>query len=439
MSRLRKLVRLFTLRRISGQIAALILSTLVLIHALIAGYVLVSRPKPSLLTDEPLQQFELIVRILDKTPRNERRVLVENIGRGLPDLQLRLTEGGPRASATPTTAIPSPFDGRVQIVQRRPPEQDSVLFDLGDGEVLDATVRTPSIPGFITGLWASTLLFLVISITLLGVWAGRALSAPLSAFARAAESFSLSRSSAPLPESGPEEIRSAAKALNLMRNRITSLMNDRTRMLAAISHDLRTPITRLRLRSEYIEDDTQRTQTLRDLDQMQAMLESVLILLRGGSGARPTLVDIAALVQMVCEEFADCGHAVHYHGPSRLTLTVKPDEIRRALANLIGNAVRFGSEVNVALSVANAVTTIEISDDGPGIPDDKKAAMLEPFVRGDDARTMNETSGFGLGLSIASSIVEAHGGSLSLQDNQPHGLKVVIVLSERRCQASADE
>ncbi|WP_461323301.1 hypothetical protein [Bradyrhizobium diazoefficiens] len=146
MSRLRKLVRLFTLRRISGQIAALILSTLVLIHALIAGYVLVSRPKPSLLTDEPLQQFELIVRILDKTPRNERRVLVENIGRGLPDLQLRLTEGGPRASATPTTAIPSPFDGRVQIVQRRPPEQDSVLFDLGDGEVLDATVRTPSIP-----------------------------------------------------------------------------------------------------------------------------------------------------------------------------------------------------------------------------------------------------------------------------------------------------
>ncbi|WP_461331418.1 HAMP domain-containing protein [Bradyrhizobium diazoefficiens] len=180
------------------------------------------------------------MRILDKTPRNERRVLVENIGRGLPDLQLRLTEGGPRASATPTTAIPSPFDGRVQIVQRRPPEQDSVLFDLGDGEVLDATVRTPSIPGFITGLWASTLLFLVISITLLGVWAGRALSAPLSAFARAAESFSLSRSSAPLPESGPEEIRSAAKALNLMRNRITSLMNDRTRMLAAISHDLRT-------------------------------------------------------------------------------------------------------------------------------------------------------------------------------------------------------
>ncbi|WP_461331413.1 sensor histidine kinase [Bradyrhizobium diazoefficiens] len=142
---------------------------------------------------------------------------------------------------------------------------------------------------------------------------------------------------------------------------------------------------------------------------------------------------------MVCEEFADCGHAVHYHGPSRLTLTVKPDEIRRALANLIGNAIRFGSEVNVALSVADAVTTIEVSDDGPGIPDDKKAAMLEPFVRGDDARTMNETSGFGLGLSIASSIVEAHGGSLSLQDNQPHGLKVVIVLSERRCQASANE
>ncbi|MBR0719062.1 ATP-binding protein [Bradyrhizobium liaoningense] len=437
----RKLARLFTFRRISGQIAALILFSLVLIHALIAGYFLVNRPKPSLLTDDPLQQFEMVARILEKTPRSERRVVVENIDRALPDLKLRLTEGGPPASpsAGARRAIPSPFDGRVEIIQRKPPDKDSVLFHFEDGEVLDATVGTPSLPGFVTGLWASTLMFLVISITLLGVWAGRALGAPLSAFANAAENFSLSRSSAPLPESGPEEIRSAAKALNLMRDRITALMNDRTRMLAAISHDLRTPITRLRLRSEYIEDETQRTQTLRDLDQMQAMLESVLTLLRGGSGARPTLVDLAALVQMVCEEFADCGHAVHYHGPARLTLTVKPDEIRRGLANLIGNAIRFGSEVNVALSCENAVTTIEVADDGPGIPDDQKAAMLEPFVRGDDARTMNETSGFGLGLSIARSMVEAHGGSLSLQDNRPHGLRVVISLPQREYSTGVDD
>lgn len=441
MSWFRRLARLFTFRRISGQIAALVLASLVLIHALIAGYFLLNRPKPNLLTDEPLQQFELIARILDKTPRSERRALVENLGRGLPDLKLRLSESTSPAIAAPAAArftLPSPFDGRIQIVQRPPPDKDGVLFDFGDGEILDATVGTPGLPGFITGLWASTLMFLVISITLLGVWAGRALSAPLSAFARAAENFSLSRSSAPLPESGPEEIRSAAKALNVMRDRITSLMNDRTRMLAAISHDLRTPITRLRLRSEYIEDDAQRTQTLRDLDQMQAMLESVITLLRGGSGAQPTLVDIAALVQTVCEEFSDCGHVVHYNGPARLTGTVKPDEIKRALANLIGNAIRFGSEVNVAFASENAIATIAVSDNGPGIPDDKKAAMLEPFVRGDDARTMNETSGFGLGLSIASSIVEAHGGSLSLQDNQPRGLRVVISLPQQEPAAVTD-
>jgi signal transduction histidine kinase len=273
-------------------------------------------------------------------------------------------------------------------------------------------------------------LFLVASVTLLGVWAGRALSSPLSAFARAAEDFSLNRLSAPLPESGPEEIRSAARALNRMRERITMLMNDRTRMLAAISHDLRTPITRLRLRSEYIEDPAQRTQTVRDLDQMQSMLESVLSLLRSESAARPTLVDIAALLQMVCDQFSDCGHRVTYLGPDRAAFVVRPDEIIRAVTNLVENATRFGTDIGVALVVSGNQITIDVSDDGPGIPDERKAAMLEPFVRGEEARTMDETAGFGLGLSIAQAIVTAHAGTLQLLDNAPRGLRVRLLLSD---------
>jgi signal transduction histidine kinase len=285
-------------------------------------------------------------------------------------------------------------------------------------------------PAFVGGLWTSTLLFLVASLTLLGVWAGRALSSPLSAFARAAEEFSLNRSSAPLPENGPEEIKSAARALNRMRERITTLMNDRTRMLAAISHDLRTPITRLRLRSEYIEDSIQRAQTVRDLDQMQSMLESVLSLLRSESAAKPTLVDVAALLQMVSEQFSDCGHAVSYLGPARATLTIRPDEITRAVTNLVDNAIRFATVVSVELAVTDGQMLIDVADDGPGIPDERKAAMLEPFVRGEDARTMDETAGFGLGLSIAQSIVAAHGGRLILLDNAPKGLRVRLVLSD---------
>lgn len=432
MSRLGNLARLFSFRRISGQIAALILVSLVAIHALMAGYFLLRRQEPRLLTDEPVQQFVLIARIVARTPAGERATLVRDIDRALPHLQLRFTEGAASAPAAPTApphiVIRSLVEGPIELVKKPAPEKESVLFHLADGGLLEATVGTLHMPPFITGFWASTLLFLFMSVTLLALWAGRALSAPLSAFARAAENFDVDRISPPFPESGPEEIRSAARALNAMRERIAALMKDRMRMLAAISHDLRTPITRLRLRSEFIEEEAQRTQTLRDLDQMQSMLESVLTLLRSGNAVEPTLVDVAALVQLVCEQFSDCGHAVTYQGPKRLKHTVRSDEIRRAITNLVENAVRFGSEVEVALTESEAAATIEVSDNGPGIPEHKKCAMLEPFVRGDEARTMDESSGFGLGLSIAQTIAQTHGGSLSLRDNTPHGLRVVISL-----------
>jgi signal transduction histidine kinase len=426
-----KIATIFSFRRISGQIAALILASLFVIHALITGYFLVSQSEPKLLADQPLPQFELFARVIAQAPRSDRRMVLQNIDRAFPRLQLALREDDSNRSSRPNdrprVTIPSPLGGLVEIIPGSSNE-DRVLFHLPDGEVLEAMIGSPKLPPFIGGLWASTLLFLFVSITLLGVWAGRALSSPLSAFARAAESFSLGRSSAPLPETGPEEIRSAAKALNRMRDRITVLMNDRTRMLAAISHDLRTPITRLRLRSEYVEDETRRAETLRDLDQMQSMLESVLSLFRSGSAGKPTLVDAAALLQMICEQFSDVGHAVTYEGSDRFTLMMRPEEFGRAVTNLLENAVRFGTVVTVRLAVSSDQATIEVSDNGPGIPDERKPAMLEPFVRGEEARTMDETSGFGLGLSIAQAVVHAHGGTLSLHDNDPHGLLARIVI-----------
>lgn len=434
MSSTDKIAAIFSLRRISGQIAALILFSLVLIHALIAVYFLLSAPEPKLLSDEPIQQFELFAHLIAQTPRSDRQIVLGNLEQAFPRLQLRLRDEDPERSMSPTVEsrmrIPSPFDDRLELIRSSSADTDRAWFHLPGGEVLEATVGSPKLPPFLGGLWVSTLLFLFVSITLLGVWAARALRSPLSTFARAAESFSLNQSSPPIPETGPEEIRAAAKALNRMRERIAALMNDRTRMLAAISHDLRTPITRLRLRSEYIDNDVQRAQTLRDLDQMQSMLESVLLLLRSGKAGRPTLVDVAALLQMICEEFSDCGHAVIYQGPGRAPLTVRPDEIRRAITNLVENAVRFGTEVAVKLAAAGDRVIIEVSDNGPGIPDERKSAMLEPFVRGEEARTMDATSGFGLGLSIAQAVAHAHGGSLSLHDNDPHGLVARILLSK---------
>ena len=432
MSRAADVIALFSFRRISGQIAALILVSLILIHVLVAGYFLLNQPK--LLADGSLEQFELIARIIDNTPKAERAVVLDSVSRSYPALKLQLRESVSSSTAalpqrTPLH-LPSPLDGKIDLIRGPAPEDNRVWFYLANDDVLEATVGSLKLPPFVSGLWTSTLLFLVASMTLLGVWAGRALSSPLSAFARAAENFSLNRSSAPLPENGPEEIRSAARALNRMRERISTLMNDRTRMLAAISHDLRTPITRLRLRSEYIEDPAQRTQTVRDLDQMQSMLESVLSLLRNESPVKPTLVDVAALLQMVCEQFSDSGHAVTYSGPDRATFVLRPDEIIRAVTNLVQNATRFGTRVDVALSLSGDRLVIDVSDDGPGIPDDRKAAMLEPFVRGEEARTMDETAGFGLGLSIAQAIVTAHDGTLVLLDNEPRGLRVRLQLAK---------
>jgi signal transduction histidine kinase len=432
MSRAADVIALFSFRRISGQIAALILVSLILIHVLIAGYFLLNRPK--LLSDRPVEQFELIARIIENTPKAERAVVLDSVGRTYPALKLQLRENV-STSIVPLPErtrlnVPSPLDGKIDLIRGSAPEDNRVWFYLANDDVLEATIGSLTLPPFVSGLWTSTLLFLVASMTLLGVWAGRALSSPLSAFARAAENFSLNRSSAPLPENGPEEIRSAARALNRMRERISTLMNDRTRMLAAISHDLRTPITRLRLRSEYIEDPAQRTQTVRDLDQMQSMLESVLSLLRNESPVKPTLVDVAALLQMVSEQFSDSGYAVTYSGPDRATFVLRPDEIIRAVTNLVQNATRFGTQVDVALSISGDRLVIDVSDDGPGIPDDRKAAMLEPFVRGEEARTMDETAGFGLGLSIAQAIVTAHDGTLVLLDNEPKGLRVRLQLAK---------
>lgn len=166
----------------------------------------------------------------------------------------------------------------------------------------------------------------VICVSLLGLWAARALTAPLSAFAKAAENFSLNGAAAPLPERGPVEVRSLAKALNRMRERITALIDDRTKMLAAISHDLRTPITRLRLRSEFIADEVHRSHMLRDLDQMRSMLESVLSFLRNDRKLEPmTLVDIATTLLLVSDQFADIGHKVVYAGPEHAMATRQPN------------------------------------------------------------------------------------------------------------------
>jgi signal transduction histidine kinase len=185
----------------------------------------------------------------------------------------------------------------------------------------------------------------------------------------------------------------------------------------------------MRLRSEFIEDDMHRSFMLGDLDQMRSMLELVLSFLRNDRKLEAmTLVDIATALQLVADQFADMGHKVAYDGPEHAMITLRPDDLHRGITNLVENAVRFGAEVVIRLRMSLDTVTIDVEDDGPGISDARKDAMLEPIVRGDDARKMDDAAGFGLGFSIARSIVLAHGGELSLNDRQPRGLIVRVEL-----------
>jgi signal transduction histidine kinase len=430
-----KLLGFLNLRGISGQIAALVAASIVTIHLFLTATFLVYRPgesDPSI--DRGHSQLAAAVQLLGATPATERPRLFADIARAFPQLDI---EGLPPGSAA---AANEPDGLDLRSLHRRlsgsyrifslahEADAHKIGIALPDGAIISARFVPDKRP-FWSGPWMATLLFVVVSVSLLGLWAARALTAPLSAFAKAAESFSLNSAPAPLPERGPDEIRSVAKALNRMRERISTLIDDRTKMLAAISHDLRTPITRMRLRAEFIEDHVHRGHMLGDLDQMRSMLESVLSFLRNDRKFESmTLVDIATTLQLVTDQFADMGHKVVYDGPQHAVVTARPDDLHRSITNLVENAVRFGAEAAIRLSVSPNTVTIDVEDDGPGISDARKQAMLEPFVRGDDARNMDETAGFGLGLSIARAIVLAHGGELSLNDRQPHGLVVRIEL-----------
>jgi signal transduction histidine kinase len=427
------------LKGIGGQIAALVLASIIALHAIITVAFLIARPDrhDPFGPGEP-HQLEIAAKLLGTAPSAERSRLIADLRRAYPDLGLEsLPPPAMPASIEPHGAIDHGFlrglmhhlgDGYRVIALGG--NEHRIGITLPDGETIAANIPTQGRqPPFWGGPWIMTLLFAVISVTLLGLWAARALAAPLSSFAKAAESFSLNGAAAPLSERGPEEVRAVARALNRMRERITALMDDRTKMLAAISHDLRTPITRLRLRSEFIEDEAQRSRMLADLDQMRSMLEAVLSFLQNDRrGEAMTLTDIASSLQLVADQFADMGHNVTYAGPDHAMAVVRPDDLHRCITNIVENAARFGKETTIRLTMSDAGADIEIEDDGPGISDARKETMLQPFVRGDDARNMDEAAGFGLGLSIAKAIVLAHGGVLSLHDRTPHGLSVHINL-----------
>ncbi|MGG5889516.1 ATP-binding protein [Falsiroseomonas sp. HC035] len=271
-----------------------------------------------------------------------------------------------------------------------------------------------------------------VGILILALFVVRLIGRPLRALSEAADRIGGAGPQAPIPDEGPREVRQAAQAFNRMQGRIDRLIADRTQALAAVSHDLRTPIARLRLRAGFL-DDAEAAQAIdADLDEMEAMVSATLAYLRGDAETeerRPA--DVVAMVETLCDAATDAGAAATYAGPPQARLTCRPVTLKRALANLIDNAAKYGGGAQVELEDRSDRLILQVQDHGPGIPEAELEAVFEPFRRLEESRNRG-TGGSGLGLTIARQAIEQHGGTLQLSNRPGGGLLAAVVLPKPR-------
>jgi signal transduction histidine kinase len=272
----------------------------------------------------------------------------------------------------------------------------------------------------------TALLYLLVLVPLL--LAGRRLSRPLRDLTRAAERFGPRDETGAVPPSGPEDVRQLITAFNDLRLRVTAMLDEKDRMLGAIGHDLRTPLAALRVRIESVEDDADRTRMADTITEMNRTLDDILSLARVGRPSEaPTEVDLAALVDAVVEDFRDLGQDVAFEEAARLRMRLRPALMRRAVRNLIENAVKYGGGAAVRLVVTPQAVEIEVADRGPGIPDARLDEVFVPFTRLESSRN-RDTGGIGLGLALARTIVREAGGDIRLSNRAGGGLCAVIAL-----------
>lgn len=301
---------------------------------------------------------------------------------------------------------------------------------LDDGSWVNFGTVFAELPPF----WTSRFFLIIVVTTAIAlaasVWAVRRATLPLTVLAGAAQRLGLDIGSPAVAERGPREVRTASRAFNEMQRRIQRSIRERVQMLAAISHDLRTPITRMRLRAEFVEDEEQRAKMLADLDEMEAMIAATLSFARDDPAReKPVALDLAALLQSLCADASDAGADVVYQGSERLEVSGRPAALKRAFANLIDNAVTYGRRARVTVASAAGAATVTVEDDGPGIPEAERERVFDPFYRLEGSRS-RATGGVGLGLSIVRTAIRAHGGEIVLADGSNGGLAAIVTLPQ---------
>lgn len=352
------------------------------------------------------------------------------------ELRRQLADQGVTVGRIDTGLQPSTLESGADRIDPRP----GIRRADRDGATLLIAVEQPGRGWLtITAPWpqpGARLLFALLSqtailyiIVLLPVlWIVRRLSRPLRDLREAAERFRPGEPSPPLAARGPDDVAALITAFNALRLRVTGMLDEKDRMLGAIGHDLRTPLAALRVRIESVEDDIDRAKMIDTVAEMNRTLDDILSLARLGRPSEPpTDVDLAALVDAVVEDFRDIGSEVSFVEADRLRMRLRPSLMRRAVRNLIENAVKYGVSAEVRVEAGAKTVAIVVADQGPGIPEDRMGDVFDAFTRLESSRN-RETGGIGLGLALAQAIVREAGGEIRLVNRVGGGLDAIIEL-----------
>lgn len=400
--------------------------------------------KPSILENNVMEKMATAAHIINAVPASERDL----ISKAASDSRCRVSwlKNFEQANLPPSSS--HDFEDGLRLMRNllKWPDAKMQAFDQEDWDsnvkerpyvlmiqLQDSSWVQFSVPTRSWGLTpfnrnAIVLLLVIISVYVVALFATRHLAAPLEKFSKGARRFGRDFNAPPIPVAGPYEIRHVILAFNAMQAQIQHFLSDRTQMLAAISHDLRAPLTRMRLRGEFIEDPDQQARLFRDVDEMQAMIDGALNFFRDNARFEPaTAFNISEMVLTIVDDYKDAGVDVSFDGPYHVVYTGRPIGLKRAVTNLLDNAIKYGAEPSITLRSDNENVFINVLDRGPGIPVEQQEQVFFPFYRIEGSRNRN-TGGVGLGLSAARASVLEHGGTLIMNNRRGGGLQVTITL-----------
>nr|WP_305089040.1 ATP-binding protein [Massilia sp. YIM B04103] len=420
-----------------GRLMLILVLGLVLAQALSFGVFLLQRMQSgkSMMLYSLGKDVASTVAILERLPVDERAGWLKNLERRNYRYQLGYVAMGAPLEMPLVDEVRQSLRGALAasypVVITAAPEGGKRLdmhLMLSDGTPL-TVILTPSFMPLPD--WLLPVIAIQLAVLIAFMWlAVRLATRPLAQLARAADLTEPHSAAQPLPEDGPLEVVQAAKAFNAMRTRIDGFLSERMQILAAVSHDLQTPITRMRLRAELLDDAAQRDKMLNDLQAMQMLVEEGIAYARNAHGLNetPRRTDLDALLGSLVYDYTDAGQAVRLSGELKLVLLTRPHTLRRIVTNLADNALKFGKDVEIVLArETGGRYSISVLDRGPGIPAEEREAVMQPFYRVESSRN-RDTGGTGLGLAIVQQLTLALGGTLSLAQREGGGLAAQVLL-----------